>query len=498
MKKICWVGMVDRGENSSLTMGDRLYATLSLLRWITVEYQYLQKEHERLQKACQVLSAAYSCYVYSPKNTGRSTGSKMNGGTLAAMVPDIELEKQSAELRKQSLKHRERLDSWQQACREFCRLRLLWERHEHKSLNYWQTQVYSLFWVSHYDPKWDGCLNHIDTIEGINGNLLVSDWFHNPELWKRHSLNRKGLKQGKRVSAVYGTELCKFHSMPVYADTRPRFTQVYGKLNVLKTVHPIILRYCEICPGYRDSQNAVYSPPANIFREILQTFRYLRDNGITADNVASLRRLSEVSSGIRNAVVGVVVGRPENIGECFISHNGEQYELQLLRWKFFALQGGEYWEYGVTRQSVQSLPTDFLRHVVSSVQTYHNDDSDASTGMLTLADRIRRTVMEASQREVHYLKNAAFAEQQKQELRCKQANILRKLRNVDSVSVQDSVKSGNCKPGTLGFMTRIGIGSDVEQIPGRKLATLWKKAGKPHEPLFFRMVDLLVANGGGN
>jgi len=73
--------------------------------------------------------------------------------------------------------------------------------------------------------------------------------------------------------------------------------------------------------------------------------------------------------------------------------------------------------------------------------------------------------------------------------RNERAERLKILRNTEIISISDSMKTGNCRAGSLEFAARLGIHS--ETISGRELATRWKKYGYPENALFVRVIESL-------
>ncbi len=61
--------------------------------------------------------------------------------------------------------------------------------------------------------------------------------------------------------------------------------------------------------------------------------------------------------------------------------------------------------------------------------------------------------------------------------RQRQARIIRRLRSIPAVLIDDSYAVGNCQPGTKHFLQLLGISS--ESIPGRELAKLWRSHNYP-------------------
>lgn len=99
-----------------------------------------------------------------------------------------------------------------------------------------------------------------------------------------------------------------------------------------------------------------------------------------------------------------------------------------------------------------------------------------------LADSIRRGRVELETRETR---------------RQKIASRLRAIRSLETVSVQDSVRSGNCLPGTQHFMEKtLKLSASIESVSGRTLARLWKNAGYPEHSLFNRCIETAVQRQG--
>ena len=69
------------------------------------------------------------------------------------------------------------------------------------------------------------------------------------------------------------------------------------------------------------------------------------------------------------------------------------------------------------------------------------------------------------------------------------ARILRVLRNTETISIQDSTRTGNCEFGSREFAERLGIRES--SVSGRTLAKHWRSANYPQNTLFFKVVESL-------
>ena len=99
-------------------------------------------------------------------------------------------------------------------------------------------------------------------------------------------------------------------------------------------------------------------------------------------------------------------------------------------------------------------------------------------------------VAHLSQRCQDRAKQASRLLQDERRYRKEKADKLRLLRSLDSVTIEDSLKSGNCQAGTEQFVRNVlQLPSGVASVDGRTLAKLWKQANYIDHYLFFRCIE---------
>lgn len=99
-------------------------------------------------------------------------------------------------------------------------------------------------------------------------------------------------------------------------------------------------------------------------------------------------------------------------------------------------------------------------------------------------------VAHLSQRCQDRAKQAASLLQDEKRCRKEKADKLRLLRSLDSVTIEDSLKSGNCQAGTEQFVRNVlQLPSGVSSVDGRTLAKLWRVANYVDHYLFFRCIE---------
>ena len=102
----------------------------------------------------------------------------------------------------------------------------------------------------------------------------------------------------------------------------------------------------------------------------------------------------------------------------------------------------------------------------------------------------RVVVATLTQRVQDRAKWAEEVELSEKKLRKDRADKLRLLRSLDSVTIEDSLQSGNCLAGTERFVRDIlRLPNGVVSVSGRELAKLWKQANYIDHYLFFRCIE---------
>ena len=117
------------------------------------------------------------------------------------------------------------------------------------------------------------------------------------------------------------------------------------------------------------------------------------------------------------------------------------------------------------------------------------DDADR-LGCLVLLDRLSDNLSRGQQQRKAGVSAAATAAEQRRQQRQQTASVLLRLRRLQTVSVSDSLLSGNCQSGTASFMTgTLRLPSGTQSVSGRYLACLWRNTGYVYNSLFFRCLE---------
>lgn len=148
-----------------------------------------------------------------------------------------------------------------------------------------------------------------------------------------------------------------------------------------------------------------------------------------------------------------------------------------------------FWNNGNSRHGEQEGRVYF---VAGFPDCYHSEESESEEDIFRkLQNRFISWCSEQKRRAEYEKRQLEASKLLKKEV----ADLLRKLRSIQIVKVEDSYRVGNCRPGTAQFMTILGITS--AEISGRELAKRWKKAGYTARERFAPVVRALeVANNG--
>jgi hypothetical protein len=175
----------------------------------------------------------------------------------------------------------------------------------------------------------------------------------------------------------------------------------------------------------------------------------------------------------------LVVGQASTVGTVTI----KGVEVPVLAFPVL-VRGEPGIEVAIARTNVPEVDA-----IIGAVTSFHQI-KDSEAWIRPLQSRIELAI----QSEERRLADKLSAEERRKLERRHTAERLLKLRRIESVSVDDSYKVGNCVPGTRQFCESFGIVSD--SIPGRELARKWLKSGLPQNPLFLRVIDSLEVVGG--
>jgi hypothetical protein len=221
---------------------------------------------------------------------------------------------------------------------------------------------------------------------------------------------------------------------------------------------------------------------------------------LPVESLAALRRLCDVSTLGKREVTQLVIGRAESVGvkDFTYPHYSETQTLSLpvVLVPVLSLYTGEQQTevcFGRTgdseTDSLLSLCTTY--HTSDSVETARENLSQPESSLLGVMLRNLKTAIAQREARLAAERDRAAAEQKR---RKETAALALSLRRIETVSIADSLNTGNCLPGTREFCSRWGIFS--ETISGRELAAKWRKANWEQNYMFVRVVKSVVEKAG--
>jgi hypothetical protein len=235
---------------------------------------------------------------------------------------------------------------------------------------------------------------------------------------------------------------------------------------------------------------------------ILNALRYCRESGIEPDSLPSLKRLR--NSTFASSEPGFreyVLTRPEIVAtnaslEWTTSENESVQAWHSVRYSIARVwvspeNGEPCWEYGFCRNP--DLPED-MRNILRRVQPVHVLDNDVKfreESMRMILAELRNRLRLAINPPYRLHSAAGNSAEHKRELRRTVAAYCRKLLRIPVLTIQDSLATGNCAPGTAQFCRELGIESAT--ISGREMVRAWRRGNYPLNSLFLRVVDSVAA-----
>jgi len=256
----------------------------------------------------------------------------------------------------------------------------------------------------------------------------------------------------------------------------------------------------------------------------------LSDSDRVRNRLKALQRLRErtVSAVCLGGVSQVVVSSPVPVGSILLtdSESGESVSLPIVRFDVVCYGSSENVEYTIAgdvpefwgeRLSYVSRHGNYRNHVTTwhAVNGTVKDTQRIPRNMAEIREDMRDRVQpspDATETDVQGLivilsrclenQNSAAeivrdrqrevetpADARKRQRKEKAAFLLRLLR-LQSVSVSDSLSSGNCKAGTSAFMQHtLRLSESVQSISGSELARRWKASGYVQSSLFERVIQ---------
>ena len=418
------------------------------------------------------------------------------------------LQKRSEELRELQTLFRQIADSLES-------IRLNWirrisERHRnkrgtpfvHKAKSAYHADLISMILTSQPDKKWGECLadkHHFDYVHGHVLFYVTQSDFRIPREPRNSRLSLRGTEANCRISDVRGRECWESRYLRVPPDR--------GGLTLLARLKTSQTRVNSRLYGFweRMTEKAgdfrVYPTFSNVTC-ILNSLRFCKEHGIEPDSLPSLKRLR--NSTFASSEPGFreyVLTRPEIVAtntslEWTTSENESVQAWNSVRYSvarvWVAPENGEpCWEYGFSRNP--DLPED-MRNILRRVQPVHVSAAGLQTRgaeafpaiLAELRNRLRLAI-----NPPHQLHRAGNSAEHKRELRKTVATYCRKLLRIPELTIQDSLATGNCAPGTAQFCRELGI--ETSTISGREMVKVWKRGNYPLNSLFLRVVDSVLA-----
>ncbi|MFO0202789.1 MAG: hypothetical protein ACK528_06620, partial [Alphaproteobacteria bacterium] len=217
---------------------------------------------------------------------------------------------------------------------------------------------------------------------------------------------------------------------------------------------------------------------------ILNSLRYCKENGIEPDSLPSLKRLR--NSTFASSEPGFreyVLTRPEIVAtnvslEWTTSENESVQAWHSVRYSIARVwvspeNGQPCWEYGFCRNP--DLPED-MRNILRRVQPVHVSESGlkarGESGFTAILEELRNRLRLTINPPYRLHSAAGNSAEHKRELRRTVAAYCRKLLRIPVLTIQDSLATGNCAPGTAQFCRELGIESST--ISGRDMVKAWK------------------------
>jgi hypothetical protein len=418
------------------------------------------------------------------------------------------LQKRSEELRELQTLFRQIVDSLDKVRSNW--IRRISERHMnkrgtpfvHKAKSAYHADLISMILTSQPDKKWGECLadkHHFDYVHGHVLFYVTQSEFRIPREPRsnRHSL--RGMEANCRISEVRG-RAC-------WESSRLRVSPDRGELTLLAKLKTSQTRGNSRLYGFWEKMTEksgdfrVFPTFQNVSC-ILNSLRFCKEHGIEPDSLPSLKRLR--NSTFASSEPGFreyVLTRPEIVAtntslEWTTSENESVQAWNSVRYSvarvWVAPENGEpCWEYGFSRNP--DLPED-MRNILRRVQPVHVSAAGLQTRgaeafpaiLAELRNRLRLAI-----NPPHQLHRAGNSAEHKRELRKTVATYCRKLLRIPELTIQDSLATGNCAPGTAQFCRELGI--ETSTISGREMVKVWKRGNYPLNSLFLRVVDSVLA-----
>ena len=417
-----------------------------------------------------------------------------------------------ASLQKRSEELRELQTLFRQIAESLDKVRLRWiheisKRHMgkpgtpfvHKAKSAYHADLISMILASQPGKMWNERLAYKHHFDGIHGHVLHSvtqSEFRIPKEPRNQRWSLRGVDANCRISETRGRECWESRYLLVSPDR--------GELTLLARLKMSQTRSNSRLYGFwermteKGGTSQVFPTFSNVTC-ILNALRYCRETGIEPDSLPSLKRLR--NSTFASSEPGFreyVLTRPEIVAanvslEWTTSENEAVQAWDSVRYSiarvWVAPENGEpCWEYGFCRNP--DLPED-MRNILRRVQPVHVSEvglqARGESGFSAILAELRNRLRLVINPPYRMHSAAANSAEHKRELRRTVAAYCRKLLRIPELTIQDSLRTGNCAPGTAQFCRELGIVAD--SISGRDMVVAWKRGNYPLNSLFLRVVD---------
>lgn len=372
----------------------------------------------------------------------------------------------------------------------------------HRAKSAYHADLISMILTSQPGRMWGERLadkHHFDSIHGHVLHYVTQSEFRIPREPRNNRHSVRGTNENCRVSETRGRECWESRYLRlsperVESDLRARLKTSQTRGN--SRLYGFWERMTEKSGDFR-----VFPTFSNVSC-ILNALRYCRENGIEPDSLPSLKRLRNSTlacgePGFRE----YVLTRPEIVAtnaslEWTTSENESVQAWHSVRYSIARVwvspeNGEPCWEYGFCKNP--DLPED-MRNILRRVQPVHVSEaglqSRGESGFAEILAELRNRLRLAINPPYRMNSAAGNSPEYKRELRKTVAAYCRKLLRIPVLTIQDSLNTGNCAPGTAQFCRELGIVADT--ISGRDMVKAWRRGNYPLNSLFLRVVDSVL------
>lgn len=418
------------------------------------------------------------------------------------------LQRRSEELRELQTLFRQLAESFDKV--RFAWIREIGKRHmdkpktpfKHKAVSAYHADLISMILTSQPEQKWGSVLSdkhHFDSIHGHVLHYVAHAEFRIPREPSNNRYSLRGTNDNCRISEKRGRECWASRYLRPSPDRIE--SDLRAKLKTSQTrgnsrLYGLWLRMTEKSGDFR-----VFPTFSNVSC-ILNALRYCKEHGIEPDSLPSLKRLR--NSTFASSEPGFreyVLSRPEIVAtnaslEWTTSENESVQAWNSVRYAIARVwvvpeNGTPCWEYGFCRNP--DLPEEW-RNILRRVQPVHVSESGlqarGEAGFTAILAELRNRLRLAINPPYRLHSAAGNSAEHKRELRRTVAAYCRKLLRIPVLTIQDSLRTGNCAPGTAQFCRELGV--TVESISGRDMVKAWGRGNYPLNSLFLRVVDSVV------